>query len=64
MKVGDRFIFNICETAVIKKIYFINSERDTIYYADVENPMAHSYCDFSFFEQHAIILTPLTEELL
>lgn len=64
MKVGDRFIFNICATAVIKKIYFIDSERDTIYYADAENLMSHSSCSFLFFEEHAIILTPLLEELL
>lgn len=64
MKVGDRFIFNICATAIIKRIYFINSERGTIYYTDEENPLAHSHCDFSFFEKHAIILTPLMEELL
>jgi len=64
LKVGDRFIFNTCATAVIKKIYFINSERDTIYYDDVENPTSHSSCSFLFFEEHAIILTPLLEELL
>lgn len=64
LKVGDRFILSIGLRSDIKVIYFINSERDMIDYCDANFPFSSYSCSFDFFKEYAIILTPLTEELL
>lgn len=61
MKKNDKFIFRFKENTIYT-IYFVDQLNGKVSYVDSE--MFPGHCTFFFFKEHAIILTPLLEELL